>query len=222
MFLHGVITELTHFSEAGLPPALQILMHLLTRILMSFVQSSEAQEFSGGWFVNVIFIGVWRVLPHWLSCWRNKTTPCSLSHLWLETPPQSSVQGPQYRRSIYLPPYQTRQWHLSLIPLLVFIVTWAEQHLWVVVCEESSSWVGHLHRWSVAVCMGPRWAQVPLPCLGLQVSLFLQCPRESGPRKGLWSVLVWLLVILQMCSSTSEINHNLVWKSKCFAVQLIF
>lgn len=55
MFLHGVITELTHFSEAGLPPALQILMHLLTRILMSFVRSSEAQEFSGGWFVDMIF-----------------------------------------------------------------------------------------------------------------------------------------------------------------------
>lgn len=59
MFLYGVITELTHFSEAGLPHALQILTHLLTRFLVRV--SSSLQKLRNSlasvcsWCTDVIF-----------------------------------------------------------------------------------------------------------------------------------------------------------------------
>lgn len=84
------------------------------------------------WCVDVILHQCMEGASTLILLLENKTTPCSLSHLWLETHLQSSVQGPQHCRSIYLSLYQISPWCLSLIPLLSFTVTWAEQHLWAV------------------------------------------------------------------------------------------
>lgn len=114
----------------------------------------------------------------------NKTTPCSLSQLWFKTHLQSSGCGRIHSTGgvIYLPLYQTSLWCLSLIPLLSFTVTWAEQRLWVV---EKVLPAGSI---STIVCSGVWDLDEPTcrcPCLGLGVTVFLQRPRESGPQKGL-------------------------------------
>lgn len=84
----------------------------------------------------------------------NKTTPCSLSQLWFKTHLQSSGCGRIHSTGgvIYLPLYQTSLWCLSLIPLLSFTVTWAEQRLWVV---EKVLPAGSISTKSVQQCVGP-------------------------------------------------------------------
>lgn len=170
MFLHGVITELTHFSEAGLPHALQILMHLLTRFLVRV--SSSLQKLRN----SLASVCSWCAYVIFHRCVEGASTLIVVleeqDHPMQFITPMAQNSFPElYAGSTileeYLPACIPDQWCLSLIPLLFFIVTWAEQHLWVVVCEEGYSCTGHLHRWSVAACVGPRGAQVPLPCLRL-------------------------------------------------------
>lgn len=207
-----------HFHEAGLPCALQILMHLLTGLLVEFLWASEAQDFSDKCLQLVCGCNLPSVhggCSHTdLSCWRTKPPHAVCSHLWFKTHLQSSVQGAEHWRSVYLPLYQPSSWCLSSF------------HCCPSQPPGQSSNCGLwrrslLHRKSPQIVCSNVWdLDEPCPCLGLGVTV-LQCPRESAPQKGLWTVLViWLLVIFQMFSSTSKINQNLVWKRKCFTVQL--
>lgn len=117
------------------------------------------------WCVDVILHQCMEGASTLIVLLENKTTPCSLSHLWLETHCRAlcrvhSTGG--VITSIYLSLYQTSPWCLSLIPLLSF--TWAEQHLWGV---EKVLPAQNISINSLENCVGPGWAHVPLPLLGL-------------------------------------------------------
>lgn len=77
------------------------------------------------WCVDVILHQRMKGASTLIVLLENKTTPCSLSHLWLETHCRALCRvhttGEVF---IYLSLYQTSPWCLSLIPLLSF--TWRD------------------------------------------------------------------------------------------------
>lgn len=126
-------------------------MHLLTGLLVGVF--SQLQKLRPSltsvcrWCVDVTFHRCVEGASTLIVLLENKTIPCSLSHLWLETHPQSSVQGPQHWRSIHLPLYLTSPW--LFVPHTIAVLHSHLGRAAFVGCGKGPSCTEHLHKESV-------------------------------------------------------------------------